>query len=115
VTINQEVRTSRDATLLVDFEIFDSNGNRVWQDALDNQPVSASATGSFTATYTVPANLPPGTYSVKTGLFSPGWGNMYSWSDMAGSFVVDTSAASSAAANVTANVASSPADYENGD
>jgi hypothetical protein len=89
VTISQDVRTSRDATLLVDFEIFDSNGKRVWQNALDNQSLSGDATGSFTSTYTVPSDLPPGNYSVKTGLFTPGWGSMYSWSDMAGTFVVD--------------------------
>ncbi len=115
VTINQEVRTSRDASVLVDFEIFDSNGNRVWQDALDNQPVSASSTGSFTATYTVPATLPPGTYSVKTGLFSPGWGGMYSWSDMAGSFVVDSSPGSATVASAPATAPAAPVDDESGD
>jgi hypothetical protein len=113
VTISQDVRASRDATLLVDFEIFDSNGNRVWQNTLDNQPVSGTAAGSFSATYTVPANLPPGTYSVKTGLFSPGWGTMYSWSDMAGSFVVDSSAGSPAI-DTAANVATPP-DSDTGD
>ncbi len=113
VTISQDARSSRDASVLVDFEIFDSNGQRVWQNALDNQSLSGGAVGSFTSTYTVPADLPPGNYSVKTGLFTPGWGSMYSWSDMAGSFVVDTSPAAPAASAGTpasSNVASSPDD-----
>ncbi|MBV9596821.1 MAG: cellulase family glycosylhydrolase [Chloroflexi bacterium] len=110
VTISQDVTTSRDANVLVDFEILDSNGQRVWQNALDNQALSGGVVTSFTSTFTVPTSLPPGTYSVKTGLFTPGWGTLYSWSDQAGSFVIDSAPATGSAADQTSTDTTSTQD-----
>lgn len=88
ITFYQEVRSALDTMVLIDFEVFDSKGQRVSQTALDGQPLLAGALASISTTYTLPASLPPGEYVLKVGAFSPGWGTMYAWSDTAGVFVV---------------------------
>jgi hypothetical protein len=88
ITINQDVASSTDASVLLDFEIYNAQGQKVAQTALDNQLIPAHVLASFSATITLPATLPAGTYTAKTGAFSPGWGSMYAWSDTAGTFVV---------------------------
>jgi hypothetical protein len=88
ITFHQDVTSTSDATVLVDFEVYDNKGAKVSQTALDNQSLVAGALSSFSATFTLPGSLPPGEYVLKTGAFSAGWGTMYAWSDAAGTFVV---------------------------
>jgi len=88
VTFHQDVASTRDATVLVDFEVYDTKGTKVSQTALDNQSLSAGVLSSFSATFTLPGSLPPGQYILKTGAFAAGWGTMYAWSDTAGAFIV---------------------------
>jgi hypothetical protein len=84
VMMRQDVLTNADGVLLVDFEVYDGSGNRVWQAYQDNQAFSAGLPGSASATLQVPDSLPVGTYLVKTGVFGAGWGPMYAWNDQAG-------------------------------
>jgi hypothetical protein len=88
VTVNQDVQTTQDTSILLDFEIYDSSGQKVAQDALDNQALSSDNIASFSTSITLPSTLAPGQYTVKTGAFTPGWGTMYAWNDAAGWFVV---------------------------
>ncbi len=60
------------------------------QTSLEDQPVAARQMTSFSATFTLPSSLLPGKYIVKAGVFAPGGGLQYDWSDSAGAFVVDT-------------------------
>jgi hypothetical protein len=38
--------------------------------------------------WAVPAGALPGTYTVKIGVFSPGWGTLHSWNNGAAQFAV---------------------------
>jgi hypothetical protein len=92
ITVNQDVSSTSDTKVLVDFEIYDANGQKVSQASLDNQDLSADALASFSTTIDLPTSLAPGNYTLKTGVFSAGWGTMYAWSDSAGTFVVSAQA-----------------------
>jgi hypothetical protein len=88
VIVHQDFTTSTDATLLVDFELYDSNGNKVWQAFHDALSLTAGA-GSDSAVFTVSDQLPPGQYTFKAGVFSSGWGTLYAWNDQAGTLTVN--------------------------
>jgi hypothetical protein len=109
LTFSQDILSTRDTSVLVDFEVYDGMGQRVSQTALDNQALSANSPSSFTATFIPPTSLPPGKYIVKTGAFSPGWGTMYAWSDLAGSFVIEVSTPPTPQASESGAPAESPA------
>ncbi len=64
VTFRQDVTASADATVLIDFELYDSQGHKVWQIWHDNQPVHPSATVTDAAVMTVPDTLPPGALTI---------------------------------------------------
>lgn len=53
----------------------------------DNQTIGTAAKLS-SASWKVPSNAAKGTYVVKVGVFSPGWGTMYAWNDRAVTFTV---------------------------
>ena len=76
------------STALVDIEVYNSTGQKVYQRYWDNRAFSASTTRSFSASWTVPRNLPTGTYTVKIGIFKPGWSGMYLWNNSARTFTV---------------------------
>jgi len=84
VTFRQDVSVSTDATLLIDFELYDSQGQKVWQTWHDDQPLHPGAILTDAAVMTVPDTLPPGQYTFKSGIFSTGWGTNYAWNDSGG-------------------------------
>jgi hypothetical protein len=88
VALRQDFIPSRDATVLVDFEIYDESGNKVWQHFHDNVTVPGGAEFSQMTTLSVPDWLPPGQYSYKSGVFSAGWGTVYAWNDDAGTLTI---------------------------
>jgi hypothetical protein len=89
VTFHQDVVSTLETSVLVDFEVYDDKGTKISQTALENQSLSANAVASFSTTWELPTSLPAGQYTVKTGAFSPGWSTMLAWSDSAGVFVVE--------------------------
>jgi hypothetical protein len=91
VALHQEVRSDRDLSVLVDFEVYDDKDQKIWQSALDNQALSADSVSSLSVTFTLPAALAPGQYRVKSGVFAAGWGSMYGWSDQVGLLIVEAS------------------------
>jgi hypothetical protein len=88
VTIRQDVSVSTDATLLVDFELWDAQGHKVWQIWHDNQPIHAGVILTDAAVFTVPDGLLPGEYTLVSGVFSAGWGTQFAWNDHAGRLTV---------------------------
>ncbi|HTD77361.1 MAG TPA: hypothetical protein VK898_06985 [Chloroflexota bacterium] len=88
ITVFQDVMPAADAALLVDFEIYDSQGRKVWQTWHDNLPFQGGAMTTDFAVYTIPGDLAPGRYTFKTGVFSTGWGTLYAWNDNAGTLTV---------------------------
>jgi hypothetical protein len=88
VTFLQDVSVSTEATLLIDFELYDSQGHKVWQTWHDNQPIHPGAILTDAAVMTVPDTLPPGEYTFKSGIFSAGWGKSYAWNDSGGTLTI---------------------------
>jgi hypothetical protein len=81
--------TGAPASILVDLEIYNASGTRV------NQQVTwADLAGgeqrTFQWTWSVPASLATGTYTVKFGVFSNDWGILYLWENAATSIAVNT-------------------------
>jgi hypothetical protein len=88
VTFRQDVRVTTDATLLIDFELWDSQGQKVWQIWHDNQSLHRGDVMTDTAVLTMPDSLPPGQYTFVAGVFSAGWGIEYAWNQAAGFLTV---------------------------
>jgi hypothetical protein len=86
-TITAKVAASSSTQVLVDIEVYAPNGQRVYQRVFDKQTVGTSAK-SFAAAWAVPMGAAKGTYTVKVGVFSPGWGTLYKWSESAATFTV---------------------------
>jgi hypothetical protein len=87
-TIKASVKSATATKVLVDVEVYDASGNKVFQQFWDNQSFSAAQTRTFTASWSVPSSATPGTYTVKIGVFSPGWGTLYSWNGQAATLTV---------------------------
>jgi len=75
------------STALIDVEVYDPTGARVFQQVWDNQPLKAGQT-RFKTTWSVPSTAVAGTYTVKIGVFSPGWGPLQNWNNQAAVFTV---------------------------
>jgi len=88
VTFQQDVSVNMDAIVLIDFELWDSQGQKVWQVWHDNQRVQPGAPLTDLAVMTVPDSLPPGEYTLISGVFSAGWGIDYAWNDHAGTLTI---------------------------
>jgi len=84
VTFRQDLTVTTDVMLLIDFELWDTRGNKVWQVWHDNQPLQPGTIFTDAAVFTVPDSLPPGQYVFVSGVFSAGWGLEYAWSPNAG-------------------------------
>jgi hypothetical protein len=88
VTFRQDVRVTTEATLLIDFELWDSQGQKVWQIWHDNQSLHPGGALTDTAVLTIPESLPVGQYTFVAGVFSAGWGIEYAWNPAAGFLTV---------------------------
>ena len=88
VAVTARVTSSIKATALVDVELYDPSGTRVGQVSWDRQAFSANLTRSFSTSFKLPANAKTGTWTVKVGVFNPGWAGMLSWTNSATTFVL---------------------------
>jgi hypothetical protein len=87
-TIIASVRSSRDMTVLVDIEVYSPSGAKVYQFFVDNVVLTANTTKYVQTGWTIPGNIGTGTYTVKIGIFSPGWGQLYHWNNAARTFTI---------------------------
>ncbi len=71
------------ANAIVDVELYDGKGARVYQTYQDNVSFAAGAPRTITAPWTVPSGLPAGTFTLKVGVFGAGWAPLYAWNDSA--------------------------------
>jgi hypothetical protein len=88
VTFYQDLLSANDLNVVLEFDVYDSNGAQVSRVTLDNQGVPAQLRTSFSAALTLPDSLRPGEYTVKSGAFSADGNIPYALSDWAGTFVV---------------------------
>jgi hypothetical protein len=84
VSITTSVKSATASNAVIDLEVFDASGTRVFQKAWDAQSFTAGQTQNYTATWSVPQSTARGSYTIKVGVFSLGWTQMYAWNDSAG-------------------------------
>jgi hypothetical protein len=107
-TLTAVVKSSAAVKVLVDLEVYNASGQKVYQRAWDNQSFTAGQQRTFSAAWSVPAGATTGAYSLKIGIFSPGWATLYSWNNSAGQLTVSTSTAPTATPKPTATPATPP-------
>jgi hypothetical protein len=74
VGITATATTPPAGTYVVDIEVYDADGNQVFQWYWEDQPFAAGQTRTFSTNWQVPAGAAAGTYSVQVGIFSgPDW------------------------------------------
>lgn len=95
VTIQATVTSATATTALVDVEVYDPNGARALRQFFDDQALPAGRSVTFPVSWAVGAAAPTGTYTVKIGVFTPGWGSVQNWNGDAARFAVDGSAPTS--------------------
>jgi hypothetical protein len=88
VTVNLAVTALRASTALVDVEIYDPLGHRVFQTWWDGQTFVSNQQRAYTATWSVPQSAAKGQYAVRIGIFRAGWGTLYYWNSSAAHFNV---------------------------
>jgi hypothetical protein len=79
-------------TAIVDFEVYNASGAKVYQTFLDKQSLTGQAQ-MFAATWNVPAGQAAGTYTLKVGVFAPGWSATYGWNNGMATFTVQPAVA----------------------
>jgi hypothetical protein len=88
VSINATITSSAALSALVDVEIYNPAGVKVGQQFFDNQSFSVNQTRSFPVSWTVPSGSAMGPYSVRIGIFAPGWTSIRHWNGNAAGFNV---------------------------
>jgi hypothetical protein len=90
-TIHTTVST--DAPLsgaIVDFEVYDSNWNKVYQNYVSDVNFDANSPQTFSQKWQVPDGQAPGAYRALIGVFKAGWTGLYAWDDKGATFNVAT-------------------------
>jgi hypothetical protein len=82
-SISASVKSVKASTALIDVEVYDAAGAKVFQQIWDNQTFGAGETRTFQAPWSVPLTTARGTYTVKVGVFAPGWTALHSWNNQA--------------------------------
>jgi hypothetical protein len=88
VTITSTVTAPKATTALIDVEVYSPSGAKVFQKYYDNQSFTAGQTRTYKVSWQTGSRAPTGTYTVKIGVFSTGWGTLYDWNDTAATFTV---------------------------
>jgi hypothetical protein len=88
IQLSTSVTSQMAGTWLVDVEVYDASGRRVFQQSYDNQSFHAGQVRRYTPSWQAPGNAPTGRYTVMVGVFSVGWSTLYSWDAAAARFSV---------------------------
>lgn len=88
VTLSATVANNTSGNALVDIEVYNASGRKVYQTYWDGQAFTANTPRTFSRAWQVPANLPAGTYTLKIGVFKPGWAGLLRWNNSARTFTV---------------------------
>ena len=96
--------------VIVDLEIWGPSGTKVDGHFQTGQAFRASESRQYPWTWTVPLTAASGTYTVKLGVFTPGWSRNLYWKESAATFTVDGSSPPS----FTATASSTPSSVGTG-
>jgi len=87
------VQSASAVSALVDVEVYGPDGTQVYTQSFDDQVFTAGQARSVAVSWTPPTSALQGTYTVKVGVFSVGWGTVCHWNNAAAMFTVTHSAA----------------------
>lgn len=107
-TINASVKASATSSALIDMEIYDKAGTRVYQQYMANQSFTAGATRTFAFTWASPANQAPGEFTVSLGVFTNDWATAYLWSGNAATITINPASVTPAPAPTSTPVPAPP-------
>ncbi|HLZ29826.1 MAG TPA: hypothetical protein VKV73_21110 [Chloroflexota bacterium] len=94
LSVAASLTSSATSSGLVDIEIFDPSGAKVFQQDWDNQAFTPGVARLYASTWQVPSGATLGNYRVSVAVFKPGWGPLVIWNGSAAAFsVVATSTA----------------------
>jgi Glycoside hydrolase family 44/Fibronectin type III domain len=88
---------------IVELQVFDQSGNAAMTTYWTGQNFTPGHTIEFSYTWSSPASLATGTYSVDVGVFDTTWAHNYYWNGSAGSITVSNLQPQPAPASLTAN------------
>jgi autotransporter family porin len=114
VGINVWVKSIANRSALVDVEIYDGSGQKVFQRYWDSQTFTAGVTREFSTSWA--STTTAGTYVVKIGIFGVGWSSFIHWNDSAmtirlttqGATTTSTTAPSTTASNTSGRFTTLP-------
>jgi hypothetical protein len=85
VTVRAKVTATQSTTALVAVQVFDSSGAKVAERVYDNQSFKAGVLRDYSFNLTA-SRTTRGSYTVKVGVWEPGWGTLLQWMDPAATF-----------------------------
>jgi hypothetical protein len=88
VRITATSASASQLTALIDIEVYDPTGSRIFQQAYDDQVFAAGQERSYEISLSISAQAARGTYIVNIGVFKPKWESMYAWNNSAAQFSV---------------------------
>jgi hypothetical protein len=83
IGITATVTSATSETALIDVEVYDSSGTKAFQRYFDNQTLVAGQPLSISMYWHVPESASPDVYTVKIGIFGPGWTSSKHWNSNA--------------------------------
>jgi hypothetical protein len=102
VTLVTGVTSTQATTVLIDVEVYDAAGKKVYQKWYDNVSLSANTKKTVRPVWAVPSGQAAGKYTIKVGVFKPGWQGLLEWKDPAGTVTVTTGTSASGAPDLLA-------------
>jgi len=78
---------------IIDLEMYNAAGTQVYQN-FQTVSLAANTPQTVYATWSTPPSQSTGTYTLKVGVFGPGWNPTYAWNNGAATFTVGGSATS---------------------
>ena len=107
VAVTVAVKSNATRSALIDIEIYDRSGRKVFQKYWDNQSLTTGQTREFRTSWGT-AGRAAGTYTVKVGVFRPGWTSLIHWNDRAGAVTLATVAPTTTSPTTTSPTTTSP-------
>ncbi len=87
-TVRQDAIVNSDATVLVDFQVLDGDGNQVVDQTVPNQRLLVGLVGSASTVLALPDDLPGGRYTLHVAVLSNDGGTVFASHDAAGALTV---------------------------
>jgi len=109
VSLSATVSSNTSRTGLVDLEVFNASGGRVYQRAWDAQGFTANQARTFTTSIAIPSSQALGIYTVRIGIYTPGWGAIQHWNSNAAIFTVTAASTTSTSLTTPTTIPTTPA------